>query len=79
MLKQDHLALSSSKLGSIGLSSDLMRWPAPGYKISKAALNMLTVQYATELKAEGFTFISINPGVSTSSEIPSPMFVFRTN
>lgn len=37
------------------------------YNISKAALNMLTVQYAQDLEAEGFIFISLSPGVSFSS------------
>ena len=39
--------------------------PTPEYKISKAALNMLTVQYAQELGKEGFIFLPISPGVST--------------
>ena len=38
--------------------------PAPAYKVSKAALNMLTVQYALSLKNEGFTAVVISPGVS---------------
>lgn len=36
----------------------------PSYKISKAALNMLTVQYSISLRKEGFTVIAISPGVS---------------
>lgn len=38
-------------------------FPAPAYKISKAALNMLTIQYAQTYEQEGFTFITISPGV----------------
>lgn len=38
--------------------------PVPAYKISKAALNMLTVQYAQAYANEGFTFMAISPGVS---------------
>jgi NAD(P)-dependent dehydrogenase (short-subunit alcohol dehydrogenase family) len=38
--------------------------PSPAYKISKAALNMLTVQYAKEYADDGFTFLGISPGVS---------------
>ncbi|KAE8143762.1 hypothetical protein BDV38DRAFT_289633 [Aspergillus pseudotamarii] len=34
----------------------------PAYKISKAALNALTVQYAMSYKDEGFTFLAVNPG-----------------
>lgn len=44
--------------------------PAPAYKISKAALNMLTVQYAESLAKEGFTVFAISPGVSNH---PSPV------
>ncbi|CRG92570.1 hypothetical protein PISL3812_09632 [Talaromyces islandicus] len=52
----------SSTLGSIELS---VRSPAtfhPSYKISKAALNMLTVQYAAELAPQGFTVFAVSPG-----------------
>lgn len=38
--------------------------PIPSYKISKAALNMLTVLYSQELEAEGFTVFCVSPGVS---------------
>jgi NAD(P)-dependent dehydrogenase (short-subunit alcohol dehydrogenase family) len=38
--------------------------PVPAYKISKAALSMLTVQYAHQYVDEGFTFLGISPGVS---------------
>lgn len=37
--------------------------PSPAYKISKAALNMLTVQYAKQYANDGFTFLGISPGV----------------
>lgn len=36
----------------------------PAYKITKAALNMLTVQYAQQYADDGFTFLGISPGVS---------------
>lgn len=36
----------------------------PAYKISKAALNALTVQYALSYQDEGFTFVALCPGVS---------------
>lgn len=35
---------------------------ASAYKISKAALNALTVQYAMSYKDEGFTFVVVSPG-----------------
>jgi NAD(P)-dependent dehydrogenase (short-subunit alcohol dehydrogenase family) len=38
--------------------------PVPAYKISKAALSMLTVQYAHQYADDGFTFLGISPGVS---------------
>ena len=38
--------------------------PVPAYKISKAALSMLTVQYAHQYANDGFTFLGISPGVS---------------
>jgi NAD(P)-dependent dehydrogenase (short-subunit alcohol dehydrogenase family) len=38
--------------------------PAPAYKISKAALNALTVQYALDHAKEGFSFMALSPGVS---------------
>jgi NAD(P)-dependent dehydrogenase (short-subunit alcohol dehydrogenase family) len=37
--------------------------PTPAYKVSKAAMNMLTVQYALELGKEGFTVFMVSPGV----------------
>ncbi|KAL1856664.1 hypothetical protein Plec18167_009102 [Paecilomyces lecythidis] len=54
----------SSKMGSIsiiaaGIGADR---PTPSYKVSKAALNMLTVQYALELSADGFTVFALSPG-----------------
>jgi NAD(P)-dependent dehydrogenase (short-subunit alcohol dehydrogenase family) len=46
------------------LASQFMHQPTPAYKISKAALNMLTVQYALDLCKDGFTILAVNPGVS---------------
>lgn len=53
-------------MGSFGLSSTFKPLPAPAYKITKAALNMLTVQYAQSYARDGFTFMAISPGVSAS-------------
>lgn len=36
--------------------------PQPAYKITKAALNMLTMQYALDYQEEGFTFVALSPG-----------------
>lgn len=48
----------------------------PAYKVTKAALNMLTVQYAQDLEEEGFTVLAITPGVSffVPSLTHSPLF-----
>ena len=35
----------------------------PAYNTTKAALNMLTVQYALSLESEGFTVFCVSPGV----------------
>ena len=40
-------------------------FPVPAYKIAKAALNMLTLQYGQSFAKDGFTFVSISPGVSS--------------
>ncbi|KAJ7082538.1 hypothetical protein C8R43DRAFT_909667 [Mycena crocata] len=43
------------------------------YSISKAALNMVVAKYAVHLKAEGFTFLALRPGlVNTSTAPPTP-------
>lgn len=34
----------------------------PAYKVTKAALNMLTIQWASTLKQEGFTVFAVSPG-----------------
>lgn len=54
-------------MGSISLAQAAAALPAPAYKISKAALNALTVQYALEYENEGFTFMALCPGVCTFS------------
>ncbi|KAK0473570.1 hypothetical protein IW261DRAFT_1657391 [Armillaria novae-zelandiae] len=37
-------------------------WRTGVYSVSKAALNMLAVQYADELKEEGFVVVPVHPG-----------------
>lgn len=57
---------STTSLGSITLAAAAHYLPAPAYKISKATLNALTVQYALDYEKEGFAFVAIAPGVSDS-------------
>ncbi|KAF3398275.1 hypothetical protein F1880_005607 [Penicillium rolfsii] len=52
----------SSSLGSITQAPAWEQQDSPSYKVSKAALNMLTVQYALSLADEGFIIIAISPG-----------------
>ncbi|PYI33555.1 short chain oxidoreductase [Aspergillus indologenus CBS 114.80] len=52
----------SSTFGSIARASRSARAAAPAYKITKAALSMLTVQYAQSFAREGFIFMIISPG-----------------
>ncbi|KAJ5773758.1 hypothetical protein N7457_008654 [Penicillium paradoxum] len=52
----------STTLGSITMADAFRPLPTPAYKISKAALNMLTVQYALQYADDGFTFLAISPG-----------------
>ncbi|KAK3385991.1 short-chain dehydrogenase-like protein [Podospora didyma] len=49
-------------LGSMGMAERYAMFPVPGYKISKAALNMLTLQYALELGPKGYLVFGIAPG-----------------
>ncbi|KAH2363956.1 hypothetical protein KXV98_003146 [Aspergillus fumigatus] len=52
----------STTLGSMTLAPVYKGSPTPAYKITKAALNMLTVQYAQDYASEGFTFLVVSPG-----------------
>ncbi|KAL4981292.1 hypothetical protein BDW68DRAFT_193044 [Aspergillus falconensis] len=52
----------SSGLGSIGNAAAWAAQDSLSYKVSKAALNMMTVQYALSFADEGFTFIILSPG-----------------
>lgn len=54
---------SSTTLGSISKQLVNHHVATPSYKITKAALNMLTVVYANELEKEGFTVFCVSPGV----------------
>ncbi|KAJ5384143.1 Short-chain dehydrogenase/reductase SDR [Penicillium concentricum] len=52
----------STTVGSIAMADAFQHLKTPAYKISKAALNMLTVQYAQQYADDGFTFLAISPG-----------------
>ncbi|XP_053126718.1 C-factor-like isoform X2 [Hemicordylus capensis] len=52
----------SSKLGSIELGFELVKLPMYPYRVSKAALNMVTACMAEELKKDGILCSVINPG-----------------
>ncbi|KAL3481357.1 hypothetical protein BJX99DRAFT_218885 [Aspergillus californicus] len=52
----------STTLGSIGKSANYSWSSTHAYKITKAAMNMLTVQYAQEYAEEGFSIFAISPG-----------------
>lgn len=60
--KEKKLINISSTLGSIGMADGHKMIPTPSYKIAKAALNMLTVDYAHALRDEGFVVLAISPG-----------------
>lgn len=49
--------------GSISTAEDCAPGPFPSYKMSKVALNMLTVQYAFKYGKDGFAVYAISPGV----------------
>ncbi|KAF5007360.1 hypothetical protein FDECE_6291 [Fusarium decemcellulare] len=69
----------TSTFGSIEWAPAFMHVPAYAYKVAKAALNMLTVQYAHSLKEEGFTFVAVSPGVRIPSPSISPHMDQKTN
>ncbi|OAP57408.1 hypothetical protein AYL99_08146 [Fonsecaea erecta] len=52
----------SSAMSSITRAREFMFQPCPAYKITKAAMNMMTVQYASYLEPEGFVVFNIDPG-----------------
>jgi NAD(P)-dependent dehydrogenase (short-subunit alcohol dehydrogenase family) len=55
----------SSALGSLSLTQAFSFSPScAAYKVSKAALNMLTTQWAVSFKGDGIIVLSISPGVS---------------
>jgi NAD(P)-dependent dehydrogenase (short-subunit alcohol dehydrogenase family) len=79
LFKKSLTALSSTTFGSINMAPTYKAVPAPAYKVSKAALNMLTVQYAQSFVDDGFTIVAVSPGVSISIQYPSttPLLTHR--
>ncbi|KAI1207237.1 NAD(P)-binding protein [Annulohypoxylon truncatum] len=60
--KVKKVANIASYLASITQARAAHYFPAPAYKISKAAMNALTVQYAIDHEKEGFSFMAVCPG-----------------
>ncbi|KAL2813555.1 hydroxyacyl dehydrogenase [Aspergillus granulosus] len=60
--KLKKVANISTVYASLRKGSDVAYAPCPAYKISKTALNALTVQYAISYQDEGFIFLAVNPG-----------------
>ncbi|CAG8952524.1 hypothetical protein HYFRA_00009628 [Hymenoscyphus fraxineus] len=60
--KEKKVVNMSTTVGSISMAPTYSIMAVPAYKVSKAALNMLTVQYAQSYEKEGFTFLAISPG-----------------
>ncbi|KAF8204483.1 hypothetical protein K438DRAFT_1580049 [Mycena galopus ATCC 62051] len=61
----------SSGMGDLDVTVSGEAVGEPSYSISKAALNMAMAKYAAQYKAEGFTFLSISPGMVRTSMLPT--------
>ncbi|WDK15664.1 hypothetical protein CGRA01v4_06945 [Colletotrichum graminicola] len=59
--KLKKVANISTTFGSLTMIPYLPFSPCPAYKISKAAMNALTVQYALDHGKEGFSFMALCP------------------
>jgi NAD(P)-dependent dehydrogenase (short-subunit alcohol dehydrogenase family) len=69
----------SSALGSIALTKAFAFSPScASYKVSKAALNMLTSQWAMSFKEDGVIVLSVSPGVSSSVTTYEAMIKLNT-
>lgn len=66
----------ASSLGSLGLMTDpSVSSPGPkfaAYRLSKAALNALTILLDSELREEGFAVNAVSPGRRATDLIPGP-------
>lgn len=54
----------STTVSSFAWQDVFAQLPAPAYKITKSALNMLTLQWGMEYRDKGFTIFGVSPGVS---------------
>lgn len=61
---------SSTTMASLDRAKTYNDMPVPTYRISKTALNMMTVQYAHALADESFTCFAVSPGVRPSIILP---------
>ncbi|KAK7931810.1 NAD(P)-binding protein [Apiospora marii] len=52
----------STTVSSFAYQDVFARLPAPAYKVTKAALNMLTLQWGMEYRDKGFTIFGVSPG-----------------
>lgn len=68
--KRAHVVMMSSGLGSLAETSDststIWEVGATGYSASKAALNMLTIKLAKDLRAEGIRVNAADPGYTAT-------------
>ncbi|KAJ7189151.1 hypothetical protein C8R46DRAFT_1244701 [Mycena filopes] len=53
----------SSGIGDVDLTLAADVTAAPAYSVSKAAVNLIVAKFAVELKAEGFVFLALSPGM----------------
>ncbi|KAL7934698.1 hypothetical protein V8C35DRAFT_301609 [Trichoderma chlorosporum] len=60
--KQKKIIMVSSSAGSIAWSDRYAFSPQYAYKVSKAAMNMLAVQYAIAYEKDKFTILTVSPG-----------------
>lgn len=58
------VANMSTTVSSFAYQDVFVGLPAPAYKVTKAALNMLTLQWGMEYRDKGFTIFGVSPGVS---------------
>lgn len=70
-LPTDLVENRTSTVGSITHAHRIVLLDTPAYKISKTALNSLTMQYSLSYEKEGFTIFGISPGVSSPLHISS--------
>ncbi|KAL8629843.1 hypothetical protein Q9189_004452 [Teloschistes chrysophthalmus] len=62
LLKKGNQKKVVNILASTTLARSAHYVAAPAYKISKAAMNAMTVQYAIDFEKEGFSFMTLSPG-----------------